>query len=643
MRLLTLAFASLMLSFVSPCLAQDSPKDSGTVISAETLEQRGSVLHGVGSVVVESGGRTIRAGSVLYDTSTGEIVAEDGVSFEDQKAEITASKAEINLETETGVLYDAEVLFKEEGYRFYGKKIEKTAPNRYHLETGELTTCAGPVPDWCVRGRDVDVIIGERVKSKDSTFRVRDVPILYTPYFWAPIVTERTTGLLLPETGYSNQKGLTWKQPFFWAISENRDATFILDAYSRRGLGFGAEYRYIETPGIRGSANFFHIRDTELHRSFNEVRAEHRHRAGAFRGFYDITYVSEKDFYREYEPYLVQSSQRFLESQAEVSVRGGPVKLFADARYLRELNDSENQKAVVQKLPEAGLFVNPVRLGPVVLTAEAAAANFERDAGAEGRRYDGLLTLRNSVGTGPTFSQRLGLGYTYYDLDGMPAGADPTFDRGHISYSAEVRTSLARVYGNTEHIVLPALFYEYRRFERGVPPLFDSKELLSDLSEAGISFTNRLIDRKGEFLNVRLRQAYDFLPEDDNFKPLELDLRLERVLSLVLGLDYDWNSGSVTESHSSLSLRYKKLEASGGHTYTKGDITMYNAALSYEATPSVTLRSSAWYDATGGNLERLGLGILYKAQCWSMALDYTRRPDEHIFFLTLGLKGFGDM
>jgi hypothetical protein len=87
----------------------------------------------------------------------------------------------------------------------------------------------------------------------------------------------------------------------------------------------------------------------------------------------------------------------------------------------------------------------------------------------------------------------------------------------------------------------------------------------------------------------------------------------------------------------------KKLTVSGGHTFTKGDITMYNLAASFRATPKATLRTEVWYDSTGGNLERWLLGLLYDSQCWTLSLDYTRRPDEHIVFLTITLKGLGDV
>gem|GEM_PF-7134972 len=615
------------------------------VITADTMEQQGPVLRGEGHVEVNSDNGNLKADSVRYDTATRELHAEGSVSFEDDKARITASRADINIDRQTGVLYDADILFKEQNYRVYGTKIEKLDDRSYFLEEGSLTTCPGPVPDWCVKGHNVELDVGKRLKSTNTTFRVKNVPILFTPFFWAPVVTERTTGLLIPEAGYSSNKGFTLRQPFYWAISDNRDATVFADVYTRRGVGVGAEYRYIEAPGVKGSMNFYNIRDTQLHRSFREVRAEHRHKWKDLRGFYDIAYVNQKDFYREYKPYLLQSSQRFLESQAEVAVHAPQTRFYVDARYLRELKDGEDQKLVVQKLPEAGVFFKPLTLGPVVMTADTTFSNFSVGTGTDGQRYSGDLTMTTAMGAGPTLAQSLGLGFVYYDLNEEDPLKDDSIDRGSVDYRAELRTSLGRQYEKVEHIVTPAISYNYRRMERGEqPPLFDYMELMNtDVNSAELSLTNRLRDSRGEFLTMRVSGGFDFLVGHDNLAPIKLDVHLNRGAQATFGISYDVNRHVVTESKSVFGLTFKNLTASGGHIYERDDVTMYNLALALKATKFTTLKGEAWYDPTHGTLERMTVGVVFDSQCWTLSANYTKRPDEHIIFFNLTLKGLGDV
>ena len=50
----------------------------------------------------------------------------------------------------------------------------------------------------------------------------------------------------------ASTRGFGLHLPFFWAISENRDATFVLDAYSKVGIGEGMEYRFVEPGDVKG-------------------------------------------------------------------------------------------------------------------------------------------------------------------------------------------------------------------------------------------------------------------------------------------------------------------------------------------------------------------------------------------------------
>ena len=42
--------------------------------------------------------------------------------------------------------------------------------------------------------------------ARGVTFRVKDVPVLYVPYFVFPANTQRQSGFLLPRVGYSNRR-----------------------------------------------------------------------------------------------------------------------------------------------------------------------------------------------------------------------------------------------------------------------------------------------------------------------------------------------------------------------------------------------------------------------------------------------------
>ncbi|MEK7712862.1 MAG: LptA/OstA family protein, partial [Nitrospirota bacterium] len=220
------ATALILLSTVY-CFAEEPP----TFITSDSLEQEKntSMYTARGSVLVEQGETIMMANEMKYDEKTANIFPEGNVVYDSPDILLKAEKAEFNLNTKKGTFYNAEIFSKHEKYYISGSEIEKRGEKEYYLKKASITTCENPFPEWCIKGRAADIIIGDRLKSRNATFNIKDFPILYTPYLWAPLLTERKTGLLTPVVGYSQSKGFYYRQPFFWAIDEDKDATFIVD------------------------------------------------------------------------------------------------------------------------------------------------------------------------------------------------------------------------------------------------------------------------------------------------------------------------------------------------------------------------------------------------------------------------------
>jgi LPS-assembly protein len=77
---------------------------------------------------------------------------------------------------------------------------------------------------------------------------------------------------LIPSVGYSNEGGAEITLPFFWAISENMDATFSLDYRSKRGIGEALEYRYIFSKNSFGNLYFYNMREISSYRDWKKER-----------------------------------------------------------------------------------------------------------------------------------------------------------------------------------------------------------------------------------------------------------------------------------------------------------------------------------------------------------------------------------
>ncbi|MDP2166885.1 MAG: LPS assembly protein LptD [Thermodesulfovibrionales bacterium] len=633
------AFLLLLLPLfvhAAACLLQPRPACAeDTVITADTIEQEGSGYRAIGSVRIQKAGMVVEADELTYDAVTSEASLQGNVTFDSPQASMKAKRANLNIETETGLLYDVEVFIKKDNYHFRSREVEKAQGQRYSLRDASITTCDAPVPAWCLKGREIDVVLGDRLTGRGVSFRVKGVPVMYTPYLWAPILTDRKTGLLMPTFGYADSKGFYWKQPFFWAMSDNRDATFFLDVYARRGLGEGVEYRYIEGKGVEGTQYVYHLRDTALNTDFYDIRGGHSIRGSNAGVRLNLNIVNRREFLRLHKPYIEERSKRFLESsfEAENFLKQG--RLYLRGNHWIELKEGVRQGTVAQRMPEAGFVLNPQGAGSFSFAFGSSIANFSRKEGAQGRRLVMDASAGHTIGSSVTLFQSVSIEEALYDLDGTDErGIGRTTGR----YDAALQGRFIKGYRSFSHALVPAVSYRYIVQNGEEPPLFDSAELRPPQGTVELSLTNRLRDRDGEFAVARLSEVID--SEDGN--NLKLSLALRRLLTLRLNSSYDLREGAFKDSSAEASASVSKASVSLGQQYSRdSDVFVHTFGIGYDYSKALFLGAKLWYDSKEGQLSNLTGDIKYTRQCWGLSASLARRPHDYSVFLTIDLKGLG--
>jgi len=140
-----------------------------------------------------------------------------------------------------------------------------------------------------------------------------------------PVKKDRQSGLLVPEFSFSSdRRGFEYNQPFFWAISASTDATFYWDYMEKRGIKWGAEFRYVLDPWSKGTIMFDYLRDKQIDDGTDEAGDEWgytdddyprtnqdrywfrmKHDQGTlplgFTGRLDLDIVSDQDYLREFK------------------------------------------------------------------------------------------------------------------------------------------------------------------------------------------------------------------------------------------------------------------------------------------------------------------------------------------------------
>jgi len=637
--------------------------ETETVITSDTLEYFSETKKYVarGSVQIVRDDAFITADELTYDETTSDVIAKGKVDYHDAYTSMKAEKAEMNLERKTGKVFDANIFFAKDKIterplerkadkksyvdiasikdHFYlsGEEIEKRGENSYYSPSAVFTACDAPIPAWCLKGRNVSV--EEGLKAKDASFKIKNIPVLYTPYLWAPILKTRETGFLMPTVSQSKSLGFGLHIPFFWAISENRDATFVLDEYSKRGIGTGMEYRFVEPGGIKGYGWVYHIKDTELGRDFWELKGLYENRsADGPGGFLNLNVLNEKDFYRTFSTQLETRTQRFLESTGELNFPMRNSRLYLLSQYWIDLKQDEGD--VPQKLPEAGYVLNYTKMGSSLGSASLTAANIWRDGGLSTGRIDLYPKLLHSFGTDFVVSQQAGVRATAYSFYNEGSNTERDVLRTALQYDIVGHTRLYKRYASFLHVLEPSVGYHFISTSDNGLPVFDATELYKKTSLIEVSLLNRIITSGTEVATVRLTQGVDTYNGDRPFLPLKLEVAINKGVPIKLDTTYNIYTGSIDTLGSEISLSVFKTNLSFGQRYDRiQDIMFFAAGLEFSPFQRVRISSSIWYDAKGGGMRDMNIAMRYQRQCWGFRLEVIKKPGDYSMRLMFDITG----
>lgn len=271
-----------------------------TFDEVETISE--DVYKASGNVRYESEDILLTCDILVYDKNKNTIHSEGNVAIDFRDFTISGNMLDYDTKNKTGSVYDAMGQEKSGDYTVIARVIRKTAEDWYEVEDALFTSCNSALPPWSVKVSKGKFHINHYAYLHNPRFRVRNFPIIYTPYLIWPIKPERSTGLLLPTIGGSNTKGVSIGTAFYYAPKDFWDTTFYYDYYEKAGNGLGLEFRYALTERNYGYLSGYYIFDriTDKERwYFNTINTG---RVGnKWDYLLDVNLISDGDFFRDYE------------------------------------------------------------------------------------------------------------------------------------------------------------------------------------------------------------------------------------------------------------------------------------------------------------------------------------------------------
>jgi lipopolysaccharide assembly outer membrane protein LptD (OstA) len=211
-------------------------------------------------VDIRCGDLRLQADLVRYLPATHEAHAEGNVVLDQQNVRVTADILDYNLESQTGQFLHARG-YTEPTILFEAERIEQVSKDKLILYDANFTACTQPTPYWSFKIGRGELHLGEYAYLHDMQFKVGAVTVFYTPFLVWPMKSDRASGLLFPEFGFSKRSGTILSDAWYWAMSRSQDSTVYVDYMSKAGIGVGTEYRYVPSATGRGMFTGYFIRD----------------------------------------------------------------------------------------------------------------------------------------------------------------------------------------------------------------------------------------------------------------------------------------------------------------------------------------------------------------------------------------------
>ena len=348
------------------------------------------------ALATNSLGKKVSSDKIVYDKNKNLIETFGSSKFEDGNNILTADNFKYDIEIKTieaiknVVLIDVEKnkylfsFFKylENEQRGFGENMKAYLNDGSYIESksgytnskteitklnqAKYTTCSNIFdknnkfcPTWSMKSSSTTHDKNKkRIIHKNAFLKIKNVPILYAPYFSHPDPTvKRQSGFLPPLIKTVSNLGRTFKTPYFWAIDDDKDLTIspiyyfdekntVLTSYRQafqNGFlniesGYSGGYKRLNKEGrTKGSRNY-------LFANFNGIKENIFFKNNEIN--FKIERISQENFVRvnKFNTPLFKEDIRSLENSIKISSYNLGHRLELRAGVFENLDISDSSK-----------------------------------------------------------------------------------------------------------------------------------------------------------------------------------------------------------------------------------------------------------------------------------------------------------
>lgn len=320
----------------SPMLAEkisSAPENKGPVfVFGDRISGRPDLETVIeGNAQLRRGATAVRADRIEYYQPEDQVKSRGNVRINNAGNRFEGPELEIKLDRFEGFFTRPTYRFLKNGGNGQAERVDFIDEKHFTAYDASYTTSErnneANWPAWMLRATSVEFDLEQEVGvATGAVVRFKDVPIMALPKISFPLTDKRKSGFLPPTPGLSSVNGLEVRQPYYFDIAPNRDATFSPAVMSKRGVDLAGEFRYLE-PDYKGEVRANFLPGDKL-RDRNRWSYGYQHSGVIHSGLpavgdlglaLNLNRASDNDYWRDFPAGTTSTTQRLLAQDAALT------------------------------------------------------------------------------------------------------------------------------------------------------------------------------------------------------------------------------------------------------------------------------------------------------------------------------------
>jgi lipopolysaccharide assembly outer membrane protein LptD (OstA) len=640
------------LIFISINLAYASEIKQNIDIEADAfhIDEETGIIIAEGNVNAKKDDVILWTDKIIYNKETG-IITIPG-NFKLYRDILVEGKGLIyNIKEKKGNIEVGSIfLFSDDPTKrrfFSGSNITLLDRESALIQEGIASSCEGDDKQWYIKGKDLRIKAGQYLTGKHVTLKFYDIPLFYTPYFIAPVKTEKESGLLFPTFGLSGEHGFIFKQPVYIVIDDSKDITSNIRLRTKDTFGLENQFRYMLSANEEGEFVFNLLDNYDKHKLFYLMNWKHRENE-QYLFDADITYFNPNTYFREYEDDSAKRNNPYLRSTAFIEKRIDQEILEADLLLTKRaliLGDaSPYQKLEIQNQGLIQNYKGFLYNYNLSLTGFSDSQNEQHlRASINGTNFlikifpNFKIALDTSIKYN-AYSRSIEKG-EFSNKGSLTFIPSALFDKGYVVNEKYIVLNTFKPF-----LKIPLLFAE------DAVKNLDEKDMFEKSKKIILNFEEKWYDLATfeQFFYIFLSQSYVLTDreQDTPLSNLNLTVRYtKKAFSLFSEADYSHASGRVAKAifGANYNSDFTKISLSYNFQYKLSEFISLD--LWQKMGHQLAFTGKLRYDIVNGYVREVSIGSEMKKNCYSLTLNLVRRtlPTEYLILFNLNLYGLGEI